>query len=250
MMTAKNTRKEAREILAGKWGKAVLIVFIYGVISFLIQAIISYTENSEGVLNSIVSIIQLIITVPISYGIIIAFMKLKRGEEVETFDFLKLGFSNFKRSWNITWNKVSVMIVPILIIIAIMFALSYYSIASSGLIGTNYSFKHASTNNLAVLIIALIAIVACSVWLIIKRYSVELAEFISYDEPEISEKEAVAKSQEMMKGNKGNLFVLELSFIGWSILAVLTFGIGFLWLVPYIQISKTCFYEELKNKNV
>lgn len=54
----------------------------------------------------------------------------------------------------------------------------------------------------------------------------------------------------MMQGNKGNLFVLEISFIGWSILAVLTFGIGFLWLAPYIQVSKTCFYEELKNKNV
>ena len=108
----------------------------------------------------------------------------------------------------------------------------------------------ATTYILAILIIALIAIIACLVWSMVKRYSVELAEYISYDEPEISGKEAVKKSQEMMQGNKGNLFVLEISFIGWSILAVLTFGIGFLWLAPYIQVSKTCFYEELKNKNV
>lgn len=177
-------------------------------------------------------------------------MKLKRGEEVETFDFLKLGFSNFKKSWSIAWNRFLVMIVPTLIIFAIVFALSFYSVVSSGLMSTSYSVKYASTNNLAILIIALIAIIACLVWSMVKRYSVELAEYISYDEPEISGKEAVKKSQEMMQGNKGNLFVLEISFIGWSILAVLTFGIGFLWLAPYIQVSKTCFYEELKNKNV
>lgn len=250
MMTATNTRKEARESLTGKWGKAVLIVFVYGLISFLIQVILEYSEDSEGLLYNIVSITQFIITVPISYGIIIAFMKLKRGEEVETFDFLKLGFSNFKKSWSIAWNRFLVMIVPALIIFAIVFALSFYSVVSSGLMSTSYSVKYASTNNLAILIIALIAIIACLVWSMVKRYSVELAEYISYDEPEISGKEAVKKSQEMMQGNKGNLFVLEISFIGWSILAVLTFGIGFLWLAPYIQVSKTCFYEELKNKNV
>ena len=52
-----------------------------------------------------------------------------------------------------------------------------------------------------------------------------------------------------MKGNKGNCFVLTLSFIGWAILAALTFGIGMLWLMPYIQVSMVCFYEHIINKN-
>lgn len=146
MMTATNTRKEARESLTGKWGKAVLIVFVYNLISFLIQVILEYSEDSEGLLYNIVSITQFIINVPISYGIIIAFMKLKRGEEVETFDFLKLGFSNFKKSWSIAWNRFLVMIVPTLIIFAIVFALSFYSVVSSGLMSTSYSVKYASTN--------------------------------------------------------------------------------------------------------
>ena len=71
MMTATNTRKEARESLTGKWGKAVLIVFVYGLISFLIQVILEYSKDSEGLLYNIVSITQFIITVPISYGIIL-----------------------------------------------------------------------------------------------------------------------------------------------------------------------------------
>ena len=55
MMTATNTRKEARESLTGKWGKAVLIVFVYNLISFLIQVILEYSEDSEGLLYNIVS---------------------------------------------------------------------------------------------------------------------------------------------------------------------------------------------------
>lgn len=66
MMTATNTRKEARESLTGKWGKAVLIVFVYNLISFLIQVILEYSEDSEGLLYNIVSITQFIINVPIS----------------------------------------------------------------------------------------------------------------------------------------------------------------------------------------
>ena len=46
-----------------------------------------------------------------------------------------------------------------------------------------------------------------------------------------------------MKGKKGDYFVLMLSFIGWAILACFTFGIGMLWLYPYIQVSLVSFYE-------
>lgn len=171
MMTATNTRKEARESLTGKWGKAVLIVFVYGLISFLIQVILEYSKDSEGLLYNIVSITQFIITVPISYGIIIAFMKLKRGEEVETFDFLKLGFSNFKKSWSIAWNEFLVMVVPALIIFAVLVFLSFYSLTSSGLMKTLSPVTRSSeTGSSAIVIIAFIVIIACSVWSVVKRY--------------------------------------------------------------------------------
>ncbi|MGN0187254.1 MAG: DUF975 family protein [Paludibacteraceae bacterium] len=52
-----------------------------------------------------------------------------------------------------------------------------------------------------------------------------------------------------MSGHKMKLFLLDLSFIGWGILCVLTFGIGFLWLAPYISVSHAHFYEELIASN-
>ena len=48
-----------------------------------------------------------------------------------------------------------------------------------------------------------------------------------------------------MKGYKMNYFVFKLSFIGWNILAILTFGILYIWLVPYMVIAKTMYYDNL-----
>ena len=57
----------------------------------------------------------------------------------------------------------------------------------------------------------------------------------------------IEKSMAMMDGKKMDLFLLCLSFIGWMLLAMfLTFGIGFLWVLPYICQSVAAFYEDLK----
>ncbi|MCZ8518379.1 MULTISPECIES: DUF975 family protein [Paenibacillus] len=58
--------------------------------------------------------------------------------------------------------------------------------------------------------------------------------------------EALSRSKEMMKGHKWRYFVLGLSFLGWVLLAVLTAGIGFLWLGPYMSVTNANFYTNLK----
>lgn len=70
---------------------------------------------------------------------------------------------------------------------------------------------------------------------IIKSYSYYLAEFISMKNPELTAKECITKSREVMNGHKWELFVFQLSFIGWVLLSILTFGILNIWLMPYIS---------------
>ncbi len=70
--------------------------------------------------------------------------------------------------------------------------------------------------------------------------------FILTEDDEISPNDALKKSKEMMYGYKMQYFLLGLSFIGWIILAILTCGIGLLWVLPYIQTSNAKFYEDLK----
>jgi len=86
---------------------------------------------------------------------------------------------------------------------------------------------------------------------IIAAYSYRVVFYLLIDNPELGISEALRKSKEMMFGYKTKLFCLDLSFIGWALLSILTFGIGLLWLYPYMITSQTIFYEELlKEKGI
>ncbi|MFA5745097.1 MAG: DUF975 family protein [Candidatus Paceibacterota bacterium] len=84
---------------------------------------------------------------------------------------------------------------------------------------------------------------------IIAALSYSLTFFILTDDKTISARDALKKSKKMMLGYKWKFFCLELRFIGWGLLSILTLGIGFLWLVPYMQVSVAKFYDALKDAN-
>ena len=52
----------------------------------------------------------------------------------------------------------------------------------------------------------------------------------------------------MMQGHKAKLFWLDLSFIGWVLLCLLTCGVGFLFLLPYTSTARAAFYLDLKRQ--
>ena len=84
---------------------------------------------------------------------------------------------------------------------------------------------------------------------IIKAYSYSMTFYILRENPEMTAGDAITASQKMMDGHKMDLFLLSLSFIGWAILASITFGIGYLWLIPYIYTAYAAFfYETLKKR--
>ncbi|MDP4134134.1 MAG: DUF975 family protein, partial [Bacillota bacterium] len=58
--------------------------------------------------------------------------------------------------------------------------------------------------------------------------------------------DALGASRDMMKGHKMDLFVLYLSFIGWELLGILTLGILYIWLVPYMSATYVNFYNAIK----
>lgn len=82
---------------------------------------------------------------------------------------------------------------------------------------------------------------------IIAAYAYSMTFFILADEPSLSPLQAITKSKEMMKGYKWKLFCLSCRFIGWAILAMLTLGIGFIWLMPYMGMSFAEFYLDIKS---
>lgn len=80
---------------------------------------------------------------------------------------------------------------------------------------------------------------------IVKSYSYAMTPYILTDHPDMTANEAITASRQLMDGHKMELFLLQLSFIGWMILNIFTLGIGSLWLHPYMQATEAAFYRSL-----
>lgn len=79
---------------------------------------------------------------------------------------------------------------------------------------------------------------------IVKAYSYALTPYILAKYPEVQAKEALKVSMKIMDGKKAELFVLQLSFIGWAMLAGITFGLlGIFFVIPYMAITDTLWYK-------
>ena len=79
---------------------------------------------------------------------------------------------------------------------------------------------------------------------IVKAYSYALTPYILAKYPEVQAKEALKVSMKIMDGKKAELFVLHLSFIGWAMLAGITFGLlGIFFVIPYMAITDTLWYK-------
>ena len=89
---------------------------------------------------------------------------------------------------------------------------------------------------------------------IIKSLSYALTPYILAEKPELSPEESINLSMKMMDGHKMSLFIIYLTYVGWGILSCLTFGIAYLWLMPYMYAKTAAFYEDVKaeyeSKNV
>lgn len=83
---------------------------------------------------------------------------------------------------------------------------------------------------------------------IVKGYAYSMTPYIIYENPRLTPDQAITLSRKMTDGYKADLFVMELSFIGWNLLSVLTVGIlGIVYVNPYYRLSMAGAYEWLRN---
>lgn len=84
---------------------------------------------------------------------------------------------------------------------------------------------------------------------IVKAYSYSMTPMILIENPEMSVKDAIKESQKLMDYHKADLFVLQLSFIGWSLLCSVTLGIASIYVIPYYEATFINFYRFLKEED-
>ena len=86
---------------------------------------------------------------------------------------------------------------------------------------------------------------------VIAYYRYSQAIYILVDDPTKSPMQCIRESKAMMAGHKGELFALDLSFLGWYLLSLIPmFGYAVVWTVPYIGMTKTLYFEALQRRGL
>ena len=117
-------------------------------------------------------------------------------------------------------------------------------------IGTMFQGFSKFLRNIAIWVLQVVFVLLWALLLIVPgvmaglRYS--MVWFVVADEPDLSARQALDRSKALTKGHLGDLFVLVVSFFWWFLFGLVTLGIGFLWVVPYVQTSLALFYEGLR----
>ena len=204
-------RAQARERLDGKWGTFVLMTFLMLVIQTILQI--------PGYIGSLLEILS--------------------PENV----LASLSFSNIS-------NILSLLALPLSWGLTVSLLRNHREESVDlenlfdGFRGGRYTrvFCALFLVNLFTFLWALLLIIPG----IMKAFSYALTPYIIMDEPELTARQAITRSCGIIEGRRWKLFCLYLSFIGWGILSILTFGIGFLWLAPYMNASIAAFYEDAR----
>lgn len=213
-MNRAELKAKAKESLKGKYGDAVAIIIILAIIGCAVSTICNYAvPGNEQLFYLNGEVVKYASTSPVA-GIVNLIVTSIFGFGYVSF-FLKVS-RNKEASINDLWSKA------------------------------NMFFPYLAVTILMGLIIGL-GFILFIVPGVILALAYSMTYYIMLDNEKISIIEAMRKSREMMNGHKADLFVLILSFIGWAILGIFTFGILYFWLVPYYQVTLCNFYNELKK---
>jgi uncharacterized membrane protein len=214
----------ARVGLSGSWGKSIGVMMIY----MLLLIGLSLVPVVEGVL-------QLIFAAPLMVGLYVYFLATV-NQDANPVGLLFEGFNRFGTSWCTQMLVTLIIFVCMLPFVAI-------GVAVMLLFHPDPSVAPAYTSAALFAVLALVA----SLFIITIQMRYFFALYIVADDETVRAREAVKLSAELMQGNYWRLALLWLRFTGWQILAMLTLGIGFLWVVPYFSAATAAFYLDMKK---
>lgn len=231
-MTRVELKKLSKSQLKGNWKTPVLVMLVY---TIAVMALSSITEFSDSMgINLISTIFVLGLEIWFIVGFANFFLKFSENDGKAKFDDLLVSKKSILKSLGIF---ALMFIIGIVLGIIIIFA-------TSSMIAYSVLSESVSTGMIVgVLILAIVL----SIPIVILELALAMTPYIFVDKEELGLIDSIKLSIKMMKGNKWNLFVINLSFIGWALLCILTLGIGYLWLGPYIQLTVTNFYIDIDN---
>jgi uncharacterized membrane protein len=220
-------REKALEALSGNWGSAVLVMFIFALL-----------QQFGAIIPVLGPIVQWIIIGPLMLGFYAFFAGLHRGESVEV-GLLFSGFSSFGRGLGI--YVVTTLIIGGVVFLAIAPGAVLIALAHTG----DYPVPEESPLFVVGIFAVVLMGIAASVYIYL-RYA--LVYLVANDHPELGVLDSIKRSTQIVKGYKGKLFFLWLSFIGWHLLGLMALFVGLLWSMTYMFAATAAFYDDLKEE--
>ncbi|WP_099466765.1 DUF975 family protein [Konateibacter massiliensis] len=223
----------ARERLKGKYGMpmgAVVLTMLISLAASFTSTFLIGTETTLGwVIYYLITLIVSLLTVVLEVGLLRFFLNFNRSKEYRISDLF----------WSFQNHPDKVILYTILVSLLVLVC---------SIPATVFVVLYIFTQQVIFFVLSVIGFIGMLVLSIIIGLIYSQAVYLFADENNRSTIETMRESREMMKGHKGRLFYLSISFIGWYLLSVLSCGIALLWIVPYINCTMTYFYMDLKGE--
>lgn len=221
--------RRAREHLRGTWGTAIGGAVILALL-YLAMGTVPYLGG----------LAQLILTGPLNLGVAIFFLAFARPGQPRV-GLLFDGFQRFGTAW------LANFLAGFLGLLAAL-PMGLGALLTAGLISAGLFDPPTDPAGIFVMVIGFgciyVALLMPSIYV---GMGLRMTMFIVHDKPDLGAWEAIKRSWDLMSHSKNKLLGLYARFLGWGLLCILTLGIGFLWLWPYMQTSVAAFYEDLQQ---
>lgn len=166
----------------------------------------------------------------------------------------------WKQLWLIIWNWLTSLVyfIPVFVFIVMLFLspnfLRAFEEDPSSVNFWVILFEGALAALLVMFALLFICVIAQSIVIYNRTYAYMFTEYVLAEQPDLPTKSALEISKKMTSGIKLRMFLLDLSFIGWYILSMFTFGILNIWILPYRTAAFLEVYylrkEELRSSSV
>ncbi len=216
--------------LSGKWKKVIPLCLL-----FFIAIIVLFLLCIVPIVGPIACVI---LSVPLQYGFVQNLMALIDNKTEKVTSFVKIASSNFSRAWKLVGNMLVELALPIIIFVVATFVcgvVCYATIASYIADSNIWLFW--------IIYICIAIVIATYIWVIAKSLLLMLANMIAIDNPLMSTYDATQKSIEVMDGKRCKFICVYLICYIIMALGIVTLGIGYIWIIPYIESVPIFFYK-------
>lgn len=221
----------AKDKLTGKYGSAILVIFLVHVITFVVSNIISMVipaTTAGFFLNLVVTLAVSAILGVFNAGTALFFLNAACGQPYS--------LNNLLYGFREQTNKC-------LAISSVLALVSFVCLTPYQIFTTFY----LHTLSLNWMMAALLSMAVGMVIYVPISLALSQSFYLILDYPSLTAMETLKMSIRVMKGHKGRLFYIQVSFLPLMLLCVFTCCIGFLWVIPYMQMTSTFFFLDLMN---